>query len=419
MTEADRLDQLIARTRNLPHDAAVREVHEYFRSLPDEVAWDLAERAPTKVGPLEGAPFRLRYDANRTLLLDGHRQLQTAVENGEASWAQRKRLATIKEMLRPVPKGLDVDAAGRRIEVFGPRQFLLVDLEGQGRMIEVLGDLDKARRIGVLVPGMNNDLERVRAQVDRAQDIRNHSGPDSATVVWGGYHAPLGLTEGRSTESALAAAPLLCRFQAGLHLLTAEDAESTVVGNSYGAQAVFRAMREGMRASRIHLTGGPGGDPTVHSLAGLTEGDTLVFAARAKGDYVSFAQQHGPDLADFVEVIRVRTDNADTSIRGHMSYFQNGSESMWNVGDIVRGNLDAVTLAARTTPAEESRVLGMAWAGALQKLAQSDAAVPIAKVFDGLAALRTAVTPPRKIKPFDPAWKHGGSTVHRPDGPAR
>jgi len=50
MTEADQLDQLILCTRNLPHQVAVREVNEYFRSLSEETARALAESRPEQVG---------------------------------------------------------------------------------------------------------------------------------------------------------------------------------------------------------------------------------------------------------------------------------------------------------------------------------------------------------------------------------
>lgn len=391
------LDALILRVRDQPHDRAVGEVDAFFASLPSETATALAESRPEQVGPLEGAPPELRYRANRLILEAAQQRLYALVESREATFAQRRRLVTINEMLEPAGKRLEVDAEGQRVEVDVPRQFLLVEPEGQGRMIEVQGDLRTARNIAVLVPGMNNDLERVRSQSVRAKEIGEEAGPGTATVVWLGYHAPLGLTEGRSTVSSRAAAPLLCRFQEAL-AVSAPDAKITLIGNSYGAQVVSRAMLEGARAHRYLLTGSPGADPSVTSGAQMTPPGTELFAvARSRGDYVSYAEQHGPDPASFPDVVRIETDNRQVQISGHMEYFNKNSESMTNVGRIVRGDLDAVTLAARTTPAEESRVLGTSWAGPLRTLGQSKAAVPISKVYDGLAALRTvASTPSRK-----------------------
>jgi hypothetical protein len=391
------LDALILRVRDLPHDQAVGEVDAFFESLPTETATALAESRPGQVGPLEGAPPELRYRANRLILESAQQRLHALVESRDATLTQRRRLVTLNEMLKPAGRHLGVDADGKRVEVDVPRQFLLVEPEGQGRMIEVQGDLRTARNIAVLVPGMNNDLERVRAQSVRAKQIGEEAGPGTATVVWLGYHAPLGLTDGRSSVSSRAAAPLLCRFQEGL-AVSAPDAKVTLIGNSYGAQVVGRAMLEGARAHRYLLTGSPGVDPSVTSGAQMTPPGTELFAvARSRRDYVSYAEQHGPDPATFPDVVRIETDNAMVQLTGHMDYFKKNSESMTNVGRIVRGDLDDVTLAARTTPAEESRVLGASWAGPLRTLGLSKAAVPISKVFDGLATLRTiASTPSRK-----------------------
>jgi hypothetical protein len=411
---SEELDRLIERVRDLRHAQAVQEVDAFFRSLPSEAATALAESRREQVGPLEGAPPELRYRANHLILVAAQQRLHTLVENKQATLAQRRRLVTLNEMLKPAGKRLDVDADGNRVEVDVPRQFLLVEPDGQGRMIEVQGDLRKAKNIAVLVPGMNNDLERVRSQSVRAREIGEEAGPDTATIVWLGYDAPLGLTQGRSTESSLAAAPLLCRFQEGL-ALSAPDAKITLIGNSYGAQVVARAMLEGARAHRYLLTGSPGVDPSITSAAQMTPPGTEFFAvARSRGDYVSYAEQHGPDPAEFADIVRIETDNELMQITGHMSYFNKNSESMTNVGRIVRGDLDAVTLAARTTPAEETRMLGMSWAGPLRTLGQSPAAVPISKAFDGLALMRTVSSTPSRKTVLDHTRRS-----RTPEGPER
>jgi hypothetical protein len=422
MTGADQFDQLILRARNLPHAAAVREVRDYFRSLPEATARALAESRPKQVGPLEGAPPQLRYRANHLILVAAQQQLHALVENREATLEQRGRLVTLTEMLQPVSKRLEADADGNRVEVVEHRQYLLVDPEGQGRMIEVQGDLENAENVAVLVPGMNNDLERVRSQSVRAKEIREEAGArKTATVVWLGYHAPIGLTAGRSTESSRAAAPLLCRFQAGLDLVKAPDATTTLIGNSYGAQVVGRAMMAGVSADRVVLTGSPGVDPSIHSAAQLTPPGTQLFVARSRGDYVSYAEQHGPDPAGFPDVFRIETDNDQVRITGHMGYFEKNSESMINVGRIIRGDLAAVTRAANTTPEQESQVLGVSWAGPLRTLAHSEAAAPISRVFDGLATLRTFSTTPSRKQALDGARERcdGSTTARTPEGPAR
>jgi hypothetical protein len=421
MTEAEQLDRLIERTRELPDEAAVEEVRDFFRTLSAEAARALADSRPEDVGQLEGAPPQLRYHANHLILVAAHQRFQAVVESGKATREQRTRFDTLDEMLRPLGKRIDDDGNGNRVERPLHRQFLLVEPEGQGRMIEVLGDLEEARNIAVLVPGMNNTLDKVRSQMDRAEAIKAEAGPGTAMVVWLGYYAPLALKDAMYSEKSRAAAPFLCRFHAGLDVVKAPDAKTTLIGNSYGAQVVGRALLAGVRADRVLLTGSPGVDPSVHSAAQITPPGTLLFVARTPGDYVSYAQQHGPDPADFPDVFRIETNRGEVKIGGHMSYFRNNSESLRNVGRIIKGHLAGVSRAARTTPEQESRLLpGVSWAEPLRRLAASNAAAPISKAFDGLAAFK-AVSLPAKKKALDgkPNRRDGGTTKNRPEGPAR
>ena len=420
MTEAEQLDRLIDRTRKLPDEAAVGEVRDYFRTLPAETARALAESRPAEVGSLEGAPPQLRYQANHLILVAAHQRFQAVVASGRATREQQTRFDTLDEMLRPVGSRIDDDGQGNRVERPLHRQFLLVDPEGQGRMVEVLGDLEDAKNVAVLVPGMWNSIDRARAQMDRAEVIKNEAGPGTAMVVWVGYHAPMGLEEAMRTESSRAAAPLLCRFQAGLDV-TAPNAEKTLIGNSYGAQVVGRALLAGVRADRVLLVGSPGVDPSVHSAAQITPPGTQLFVARTPGDYVSYAQQHGPDPADFPDVFRVETNRGAVKVNGHMKYFRENSESLRNAGRIIKGHLAGVSRPARTTPEQESKLLpGVSWAEPLRKLAASDKAAPISKAFDGLAAFK-AVSMPAKKEALDgrPSRRDGGAAKNRPEGPAR
>lgn len=434
MPEAEQqLERLIRRIGELPHRVVVREVHDFFRMLPPESAQALAENRPDLVAPLEGAPPQLRYRASLLILDQGRQQLQALVESKQATTAQKRRLETLDEMLQPVSQGLVATPDGQRVHVFGPRQFLYAEVEGQGRMIEVLGDLEKARNVVVLIPGMNNDLDRVRSQLDRAQEIKNEVGPNTAVVVWQGYYAPIGLEEGISTDSSVAAQPLLSRFEAGLDVVRAPDSATTFIGNSYGAQVLGRALKEavdrespdGVNPDRAVLVGSPGVDESVTSAAQITPSGTQLYVARSKGDYVSYAEHHGPDPAGFPDVFRFETDG-DVSIRGHMSYFELNSESMRNVGRIGRGDLDLVTRATATSPEQESRLLpGLSWSEPLRKVADSRAAVPLAKVFDGVQALQAISSPAKKNNPLAGRQERherrrlGTTTPRRPEGPAR
>ncbi len=413
-------DDLLERVTNLPPGKAAREVRDYFDALPKDAAWALAESRTREVGGLDGVPAPLRYRANHLRLVEAHDRLRAKL--GSASKDEVTRFNTLSEMLRPVGQRLDVDADGNRIVAPVHRQFLLAEPEGQGRMVEVLGDLAAADRVSVLVPGMNNNLDKVRSQLARAQDLQTETGPGSATVVWLGYDAPLTLEGAMSKESSIAAAPALARFTAGLGTEIRPDTDKTLIGNSYGGQVVGQAMlREGVRFDRVILTGCPGVEPHVRSAADFVPEGVPLYVARAPGDYISYAEPHGPDPASFADAIRFETNDGKVAVRGHLSYFAHDSESLRNIGRIIRGDLQAVTRAS-TTPEEESRVLpGLSWAEPLRQATASPAAVPLAKVFDGVRALGK-LSAPRPEPVNDGARVRrtpSPGTTRRPEGPTR
>ncbi|GAA1541246.1 alpha/beta hydrolase [Kribbella lupini] len=413
-------DDLLERVTDLPAEKAAREVRDYFAALPQDAARALAESRTREVGGLDGVPAPLRYRANHLRLVEAHEGLRARLDS--ASNDEVTRYNTLSEMLAPVGQRLDVDADGNRIVVPVHRQFLLAEPEGQGRMVEVLGDLATADRVSVLVPGMNNNLDKVRSQIARAQDLQTESGPGSATVVWLGYDAPLTLEAAMSKESSIAAAPLLARFTAGLRTEVRPDADKTLIGNSYGGQVVGQAMlREGVRFDRVILTGCPGVEPHVRGAADFVPEGVPLYVARAPGDYISYAEPHGPDPASFPDAIRFETNDGKVAVRGHLSYFAHDSESLRNIGRIIRGDLQAVTRTS-TTPEEESRVLpGLSWAEPLRQATASPVAVPLAKVFDGVRALGK-LSAPRPEPVNDGARVRrtpSPGVTRRPEGPTR
>ncbi len=413
-------DELLDRVTDLPPEKAAREVRDHFAALPPGAAAALAESRIREVGGLDGVPAELRYRANHLRLVEAHERLRAKLDS--ASKDEVTRYNTLSEMLRPVGQRLDVDADGNRIVVPVHRQFLLAEPEGQGRMVEVLGDLAAADRVTVLVPGMNNDLDKVRSQTARAQDLQTETGPGSATVVWLGYDAPLTLEGAMSKESSIAAAPRFARFAAGLGTEVRPDADRILIGNSYGGQVAGQAMlREGVRFDRVILTGCPGVDPHVRSAADFVPEGVPLYVARAPGDFISYAEPHGPDPASFPDAIRFATNDGKVPVRGHVSYFVHDSESLRNIGRIIRGDLQAVTRTS-TTPEEESRVLGgLSWAEPLRQAAASPVAVPLAKVFDGVRALGKLSSP--RPEPVNDGARvrraPNPGVTRRPEGPTR
>ncbi len=381
---ADEFELLVRRVQELPAEVAAYETRAYFAALAPDAARRLAEMRPDEVGSLDGAPAVLRYRAN-------HLRLVAARDRLRASGHDGKRLETLDELLTPVAHA-EVDASGKVVSVLRDRQFLSVHPEGQGRAVEVLGDLSRARNIAVLVPGMGNNLETLRGQVDRADLIRHEAGPGTAAVLWLDYDSPQGLHNAISKQAAIQAGPALRRFTAGLDTERLPEAKVTLVGHSYGTDVVGQGLLQGVRADRVVLTGSPGITKFVNQASDFVPEPTRLYVERAPGDYMSYSEWHGPDPATFPDAIRMATNDEAVSVHWHNQYYRQNSESLRNIGRVVRGDLAHIT-TTNTTRAQETKLApGISWADPL-----NHAASVASKVYDGVVSL----TKPHRPTPAD------------------
>lgn len=327
-----------------------------------------------------------RFRANHAVLVAARDRLQAAADAGTASDDQLKRLDTVKELLTPV-KATSVDAEGNVVEVERPRQFYTVDPEGRGRAVEVLGDLQAAKNIAVLVPGMGNSLDTFRGQSDRGDLIKQEAGPGTAVVVWLDYDSPQGLVQAASKDAAVEAGPRLAEFLNEVDELKAEDADVTLVAHSYGTDVAAQAVMNGARPKRLVMTGSPGIAKYVDEAADFVQPPTRLYTERAPGDYVSYSEWHGPDPANFPDGIRMATSDPavsddPVSVHWHNEYYRPNSESLRNIGRVVRGDLTDITTTNTSRSAETKLFLGTSWGGPLNAVAGA-----AARVYDGVAAL--------------------------------
>ncbi|NEA36487.1 alpha/beta hydrolase [Streptomyces sp. SID13031] len=341
-----------------------------------------------------------RFHANHLLLVAARDRLQAATDAGIASKQDRTRLDTVKDLLTPVSSA-EVDASGNVIAVQRNRRFWSVDPEGQGRAVEVLGDLGSAQNVALLVPGMGNSLETFGGQADRGEAIRHEAGPGTAVIVWLDYDSPQGIPAAMSKAPALDAAPRLAAFVDELDAVKLPEAKVTLVGHSYGSEVVGQALLNGAHADRVVLSGSPGIDKHVDQATDLVASPTRLYVERAPGDYVSYTQWHGPDPADFPDAIRMATNDPFAgdeaiSVHWHNEYYRTNSESLRNVGRVVRGDLAHITRTS-TTPSQETK---LAWGPGLRAL--SGAA---AKVYGGVAAV---------TKPSRETARHAAAEGARP-----
>ncbi|GAA2595578.1 alpha/beta hydrolase [Streptomyces axinellae] len=172
-------------------DASAGRIARYFKTLDSAQQRTLARRYPLVVGNLGGAPVQLRYRANHSALLkarDTERDRMTDQRlTDEGRQDAENRMHRFESMLRP----------GRQILAFDPT--------GRGRAAEVFGDLERAQRVSVVVPGVDTELVTFEkssmpysAPVGMAKSLQRQQHATApyvrtATVAWADYTAPAGL----------------------------------------------------------------------------------------------------------------------------------------------------------------------------------------------------------------------------------
>ncbi|MDG4757132.1 alpha/beta hydrolase [Micromonospora sp. WMMD710] len=196
--------------------------------------------------------------------------------------------------------------------VAGGRRFLLFDRRGDGRVVEVLGDLAGADRIAVLVPGVGStlaDYDRGLGGVARrapaaqaGQLYRQLRAADPAARVavlaWLGYDPPDGVLTAaggvRARQGAAGLAGLLRELAARRPAATI-----TLVGHSYGALVVSLAATDApVQVTDVVSLGGVGAGVrhaddlppvtvlvawAVPYLLGVAHGDGRLVGRRAAG----------------------------------------------------------------------------------------------------------------------------------------
>lgn len=325
-----------------PHDRP-GVVARFFHSLTAAQRQRLADRFPLVVGNLGGAPVQLRYRANHTALLKARdversrRVDQRLTDDGRRLAANR--MERFDSMLRP----------GRQILAFDPT--------GRGHAAEVFGDLDRARRVSVIVPGVDTELltfEKTRrpyaAPVGMAralQERQRAAAPHvpTATVAWADYTAPSGLgVEAASGHLARDGAKRLNTFVRGLQ----GSARVALFCHSYGTVVCGDAADKlPERVTDIAVSGSPG----MRAERARDLGSRArIWATRDRDDWIADVPHmevgglgHGADPVSPAFGARRLSANGAA---GHAGYFVPGTGSLDNFADIGTGSYTAVNCAA-------------------------------------------------------------------------
>ncbi|MEU3889491.1 alpha/beta hydrolase [Streptomyces sp. NPDC029041] len=283
--------------------------------------------APANLAPLTASTLDEAYAANRANAAEAAR---TA-----AAHHDRDRAATDRRLAAPT------------------RHLLRFDGRGSGRVTEVLGDLARADRIAVLVPGSDTSLDTygrfhaAAAALHRQLGRQAPAGTRTAVVAWLGYETPGTVsTTVTTTGRADQAAPHLRALVADLRAIAGAGPRIALLCHSYASVVCGRAA-PGLAVDDIALVGSPG--TGADTAAGLRT-RARVWAARGGDDWVENVPHVDLDL--FGTTVGFGTDPVTPAFGarvftagdgGHSDYFRPGTVSLTNLARIVLGETGAVT----------------------------------------------------------------------------
>lgn len=367
---ADRLERALQAVlkahKDEPPDARAKAVKDYFATLTPAQQAALAVAQPAVVGNLDGVPVDVRYAANRISIqkeyFDETEYLKTLKPDDPEFKRTKDRVDTLRGFLTFREKSYRDPETGKKVTTEVPRQFLVFDPAfgsvsdpkaspyPDGRVAEVVGDLENAQNVSFRVPGITNRLDNFNSFGAGAYDLMNDNGQersDSAVVSWLGYDTP---EIGDSVDPAKAetGGRELADFRAGISVNLRTSATVSIFAHSYGTLVTSKALQDHMNVKNVVFMGSPGLGPDINSVADFRMPNTTFYAMRAPEDPVSYTQGMGSDPADFKDITRLATDGAT----GHSMYYNEGTGSLKNLQNILFGGSEHLTFTHTTLDEE-------------------------------------------------------------------
>ncbi|MFI9151055.1 alpha/beta hydrolase [Streptomyces sp. NPDC053367] len=283
--------------------------------------------APARTGPVTAATLEGVYAAHRA----------------NAAWASRMAQEHGDRHRARVERALAAPSRG----------LLSFDGRGEGRAVEVFGDLARADRVAVLVPGSDTSLDtydRFRAgalALHRRLTAQAPATTTTAVVAWLGYDTPGTVSAAvLTTDRAEEGAARLREFLRTLHGVTGSRAAVALLCHSYGSVVCARAA-ERASVDDLVLLGSPG---TGADSAADLHTRARVWAARGSDDWVGEVPHIRADL--LVTTVGFGTDPVSPAYGarvfaagagGHSDYFTPGSVALANLARIVLGDTSEVS----------------------------------------------------------------------------
>ncbi|MER5279092.1 alpha/beta hydrolase [Streptomyces sp. NPDC002809] len=324
-------------------DAPPYKLAHFFAALTDAQSAGLARKYPLVVGNLNGAPVTLRYRANRLALVQARTTEQARVHDPRLSPDGRAEAQHRADRFRSM--------------LADGRHFLAFDPTGRGHAAEVFGDLDRADRVSVIVPGVDTNLltlERTGSKTNAAPvgmakslyaaERAAHPGVRTAVIAWADYTAPAGI--GMDAALGNLAERGAVRLEALVGALPG-TAPVSLFCHSYGSVLCGVAADQlPDRVSDIAVAGSPG---MRADNAGQLHTRANVWAMRDRDDWIEDVPNlevgglgHGADPVD--PDFGARIASAGDAV-GHSGYFEPGTASLGNFAAIGAGAYASVTCA--------------------------------------------------------------------------
>ena len=363
---------------------APRTVANWWGALEGSEQLRATIAAPELVGNLDGVPYVMRDQANRTVLRETINDLELGLDEG-TSRAMQTRDDGQLQMLYSI-----ADALGPA-EANPHRQLITLDVEGAGKASIVLGDLMTADYVSYLVPGMFISVGGNMVEwVDTAARIYDEQvswlallddtptapaardggaeEPTVATVAWIGYQTPHLLNVG-SLDLAYEGRDAIASTLLGLDALRgADQPHVSLLAHSYGTTASMLALSETpARVDALAIIGSPGSPAASIDDLKVTG---AVFVGEAAWDPISNSAFFGADPGETAFGARVMsvagsvdliTQKVLAGSTGHNEYFSPGTESMRNLALVGIGQAELVTDG---TERDALRTLALARPGA-------------------------------------------------------
>ncbi len=209
----------------------------------------------------------------------------------------------------------------------------------------LFGDLEMARHVAVVVPGVGDTANLCHDWIPGARNLYE-AAEATAVVLWKGYDNPADFLAAAAgsiecSEDLVTAADALTAFVHSLDL--DPDQSLTVVAHSFGSIVTGAALADcGLEVTDVVVAGSPG--MTVDELRQLHLQQGHFFSEPAPGDAVAELGVFGaaPASPTFGGTRMSTNAPGHPAVMAHSSYFVPGSEALENMVDVVTGRYAAI-----------------------------------------------------------------------------